>query len=476
MPGPREHVATRTTRLGALASPPFARFLSGQVVSQVGTQISNTAGAWILYRLTHSPLALGLQGLCFSAPIAVLPLVTGILADRFSRLTLVKATLATEAGQAFVLALIATAGDLRPWMLYLAAATDACRLAVNIPAQSALVPNVVPADMLLSAMALSSSTWSSAALVGPAIAGLLLPVTGPGPIFAVNGACTLVALGAVASLRRTVPAQPIDGNGFAQLTGGIAYLRSHRLVLWLEGVMLIAMTGALGVETLLPVFAAGTWHTGSAGYGLLRMAPGIAALLAGLGLSMFSAAGQGALIIGVAFAGASAGMVAFAAGPSVRPGPPPPGHRVTVPGRDSGHRRHHDPAGHSRCATGPDQRTGISRAERAGRPRRRSHVRTGGHRRPGWGRHRAGRNHRLRGHLPRPAHRTFLALLIALLVARVSRRCIAALPIRPTRPPGPPTLPPGAHAALKGAARRLTGSRRLAGWQLLLRSRPRDYC
>lgn len=315
MPGPREHVATRTTRLGALASPPFARFLSGQVVSQVGTQMSNTAGAWVLYRLTHSPLALGLQGLCFSAPIAVLPLVTGILADRFSRLTLVKATLATEAGQAFVLALIATAGDLRPWMLYLAAATDACRLAVNIPAQSALVPNVVPADMLLSAMALSSSTWSSAALVGPAIAGLLLPVTGPGPIFAVNGACTLVALGAVASLRRTVPAQPIDGNGFAQLTGGIAYLRSHRLVLWLEGVMLIAMTGALGVETLLPVFAAGTWHTGSAGYGLLRMAPGIAALLAGLGLSMFSAAGQGALIIGVAFAGASAGMVAFAAGP-----------------------------------------------------------------------------------------------------------------------------------------------------------------
>ena len=75
------------------------------------------------------------------------------------------------------------------------------------------------------------------------------------------------------------------------------------------------MTGALGVETLLPVFAAGTWHTGSAGYGLLRMAPGIAALLAGLGLSMFSAAGRGALTIGIAFAGASAGMAAFAAGP-----------------------------------------------------------------------------------------------------------------------------------------------------------------
>src|SRR6202044_2088286 len=74
--------------------------------------------------------------------------------------------------------------------------------------------------------------------------------------------------------------------------------------------------GALGVETLLPVFAAATWHTGPAGYGLLRMAPGIAAVLAGLGLSMFPAAGRGAVTIGIAFAGASAGMAAFAAGPS----------------------------------------------------------------------------------------------------------------------------------------------------------------
>ena len=277
--------------------------------------MSNTAGAWVLYRLTHSALALGLQGLCFSAPIAVLPLLTGILADRFSRLTLVRATLAAEAAQAFALAAIIGAGDLRPWMLYLAAAADACRLAVNIPAQSALVPNIVPADLLLSAMALSTSTWSSAALVGPALAGALLTVTGPGLIFAINGACTLVALGAVASLRSTAPAQPIDGNGFAQLIGGISYLRSHRPVLWLEGVLLIAMTGALGVETLLPVFAAGTWHSGPAGYGLLRMAPGIAAVLAGLGLSMFPGVGRGAVTIGIAFAGASAGMAAFAAGP-----------------------------------------------------------------------------------------------------------------------------------------------------------------
>jgi hypothetical protein len=247
------------TRLGALAHPPFARLLSGQLVSSAGTQMSITAGAWVLYRLTHSPLALGLQGLCFSAPIAVLPLLTGVLADRFSRLTLVKATLAAEAGQAFVLAAITTAGDLRPWMLYLAAAADACRLAVNIPAQSALVPNVVPAALLPSAMALSASVWSSAALAGPALAGALLTVTGPGPIFAINGACTLVALAALASLPGAEPGRRLShGTGLAQLTGGIAYLRGHRPIVWLEGILLIAMTGAFaGAGAGLAAFAAG---------------------------------------------------------------------------------------------------------------------------------------------------------------------------------------------------------------------------
>ena len=141
--------------------------------------MSNTAGAWILYRLTHSAVTLGFQGLCFSLPIAVLPLLTGILADRFSRLVLIKATLAVEAAQAFALAAVTAAGDLRPWMLYLAAAADACRLAVNIPAQSALVPDVVPKDMLPSALALSSSMWSSSARQARRLPGPCLPSQAP---------------------------------------------------------------------------------------------------------------------------------------------------------------------------------------------------------------------------------------------------------------------------------------------------------
>lgn len=101
-----------------------------------------------------------------------------------------------------------------------------------------------------------------------------------------------------------------------QLAGGIAYLGSHPQVRWLQGVLLVAMTGILGVETLLPAFAAGTWHTGSAGYGLLRMAPGIAAVLAGLALSVFPPGHRRALALTAAFAGAGAAIGGFAVAPA----------------------------------------------------------------------------------------------------------------------------------------------------------------
>ena len=75
-------------------------------------------------------------------------------------------------------------------------------------------------------------------------------------------------------------------------------------MLWLEGILLVTMAAVLGAETLLPVFASRSWHTGSAGYGLLRIAPGIGAVLAGLGLSLFPPAGRRLPVLAAAFAAA----------------------------------------------------------------------------------------------------------------------------------------------------------------------------
>jgi len=307
-------------RPGLLTNGPFARLLCAQIVTQVGTQMNNTAGAWLLYRLTQSPLALGMEGLCFSAPMAVLPLVTGGLADRYDRVRLVRLALLAEAAQAFAVAGLAALGDLRAWMFYAGAVLGAVRLAVTIPAQSALLPAVVEPERLSGAVALSSATWTSSALLGPAGAGLLAAVAGPAAVFALNGVATVASWVTIRSLHLPPPVGPDGEPATAPRLGGMRYLRQHRRLLRLVLVTVVAMVGAIGMETLLPVFATKTWPVGVVGYGLLRAAPGVAAVVGGIILSarpncLMEGAGPANRRLAACFVAAAACFGLFAGGP-----------------------------------------------------------------------------------------------------------------------------------------------------------------
>src|ERR1022692_380590 len=132
----------------ALRYPLFGRLWAGSVVSSVGTQMSNTAKIWVLYSLTHSAMTLGIDGLCFSVPIVILPLVAGPVCDRMDRRTIIKASMAVESLEAAALAALAAAGVLHPWVIYLTAAVEAARLAFDIPARTALTTALVPSDAL----------------------------------------------------------------------------------------------------------------------------------------------------------------------------------------------------------------------------------------------------------------------------------------------------------------------------------------
>ena len=161
-------------------------------MSSVGTQMSNTAKIWVLYSLTHSAMTLGIDGLCFSVPIVVLPLVAGPMCDRIDRRTIIKASMAVESMEAAALAAAAAAGVLHPWVIYLTAAVEATRLAFEIPARTALTTALVSSDALPSAQSLSVVVWNSAALIGPALGGTLLAVSSAAAVFAVNSVSTLV--------------------------------------------------------------------------------------------------------------------------------------------------------------------------------------------------------------------------------------------------------------------------------------------
>jgi MFS family permease len=302
----------------ALHYPLFLRLWAGSIVSSFGTQMNNVAKVWVLYQLTHSAASLGIDGLCFSVPIAVLPLAAGPVVDRCDRTRVVKAAMVVEIAEAAALTTLSATGGLSPWMIYLAAAVAAARLSFAIPAGSALVPTLIPDGALQSAQSLSATVWSASALVGPALGGLLLADVNAATVFAINGISTLVALVALRpvtshSLRRVAAS---DGD-YGGMGSGLRYLRGHRDLVALLVLVLVTSTLLIGTETLLPVLDVQIWHGGTAGYGLLRTAPGVAAVAVGLALSTSRAIADPYRVVGLGIVIAAGGIVAFVQVPTL---------------------------------------------------------------------------------------------------------------------------------------------------------------
>lgn len=304
----------------ALRCPLFARLWAGSVVSSVGTQMSNTAKIWVLYSMTHSAMTLGIDGLCFSAPIVALPLVAGPLCDRIDLRTIIKASMALEALEAAALAALAAFGVLHPWVIYLTAAIEAARLAFDIPARTALTTVLVSGDALPSAQSLSVVVWNSAALIGPALGGMLLAVSSAAVVFAVNGLSTLAVAIAFLPVGRAHLPSVTGGAPRSRLDEGLRYALAHRELLALQAILLTVSAAALGTETLLPVLDRVQWHGGPVAYGMLRAAPGIAAALTGVGVALLRPARHPGRTVSLSMLGACAGLITFTVAPSLAAG------------------------------------------------------------------------------------------------------------------------------------------------------------
>jgi MFS family permease len=283
-----------SARYAALESADFRRLWSGLLVSNVGTWMQNVAQSWLIYRMTgDDPLYLGLLGLAFALPMTTLPPLGGAVADRVDRVKLLYVTQGAALSVALVLSLLAWSGALRPWHLLVAAFTGASLLAFDNPTRQALVPDLVPRADLQNALSLNASTFTGAALVGPAIAGALLGRIGAGWLFMLNAVSFLAVIGALARIdpRAHRHGRPRPEGGLrASVLGGLAYARGHRTVAALLGLSTVAALFARSYQQLLPIFAASVWRAGPGGYGSLLAAGGAGALLGALALSSARAA------------------------------------------------------------------------------------------------------------------------------------------------------------------------------------------
>jgi len=270
----------------ALRQRDFRYFLAANFLATLGEQMLTVAVGWELYLRTRSTLALGLVGLVQIVPVALLALPAGQLADRYDRRRIVLASQALLAVCSLGLTLLsATTGP--PPLVYACLFLLGAGMAFSTPANSALVPQVVPSAAFANAATWSSSSWQLAAVLGPALGGGLIALTGHATgVYLVNAAAALLAVALIARIRdiRQVVKPASEATDARSLAAGIQFIRRTQVVLAAITLDLFAVLFG-GATTLLPVFAVDILHVGATGLGVLRAAPSVGAVLMALTLA-----------------------------------------------------------------------------------------------------------------------------------------------------------------------------------------------
>jgi len=278
----------------ALRIPDFRRFVASVLTLTVATQIQAVVVGWQIYAVTKDPLSLGLVGLAEALPFISIALFAGHVADRANRRQVVALAMAAMLGCALaLLAFTLVPGSLahgRVWPIYAVIFASGVARSFLQPARQALGAELVPRALYPNAVAWRSSMWQSAAVVGPALGGILYGFGGPALAYGVDLALVIIALGAIARVRAVPDSESADAVAADQapvadgLGAGVRFVRSQPVLLGAITLDLFSVFFG-GATALLPIFAADILHAGPEGLGVLRAAPSVGAVLMSLVLA-----------------------------------------------------------------------------------------------------------------------------------------------------------------------------------------------
>ncbi|MDI1241551.1 MAG: MFS transporter, partial [bacterium] len=269
----------------ALRHRNFQLFFAGQFVSLTGTWMQTVAQSWLVYRMTGSVILLGTVGFASQIPVLLLAPVGGIAADRFDRRRILLVTQSWAMLLAGTLAALTLTGNIQIWHLLLIAVGFGVGNAFDIPARQAFVSDMVGREDLINAIALNSSMFNGARIVGPAIAGILVAAVGEGWCFFGNSVSYIAVLMSLLAMRTIPTVRRELKSPFAEIKEGFVYAATTppiRALLLLLG--LVSLAG-MPYAVLMPVFAADYLGGGSATLGILMGSSGMGALAAALTLA-----------------------------------------------------------------------------------------------------------------------------------------------------------------------------------------------
>jgi MFS family permease len=276
----------KSNTLRALRHRNFQLFFAGQLISLVGTWMQTVAQSWLVYRLTGSSALLGLVSFAGQIPIFLLSPVAGYAADRWNRHRVVVATQASAMVLALMLAVLTLTGRILIWELFVLSALLGVVNAFDIPARQSFLVEMVGRDDLMNAIALNSSMFNGARVVGPAIAGILVARIGEGWCFFVNGISYIAVIWGLLVMR-VKPFQPKPAlmSAWHTIREGFQYVAVTTPIRAIMVLIAVISFAGLPYTVLMPVFADRVLHAGAQGLGTLMGFGGLGALSGALWLA-----------------------------------------------------------------------------------------------------------------------------------------------------------------------------------------------
>lgn len=297
-----------STRVGLGMRPPrtfsalrhrnFRLYLGGGIISMVGTWMQIVAQGWLVYELTGSSLLLGVVSFVGSVPTVFFSIPAGVWVDRYNKRTILLLTQIGAMLLAFILGALTWLQIVQIWHVILLSGLLGAVNAIDAPARQASVQDMASREDLMNAIALNSTTFNLARVIGPSVAAALVALTGTAAAFFINGVSFLFVIAALLMMRFP-PHHPKPTRDSLWTTAlvGLNYIRNHPTILALISLMAVSSMFGMSYNTLMPIMAGDVLHIGVTGYGWMMSATGIGAVIAGLSLaSLGNFRAKGALL------------------------------------------------------------------------------------------------------------------------------------------------------------------------------------
>ncbi|MDP4109903.1 MAG: MFS transporter [Bacillota bacterium] len=277
----------------ALRHRSFALYWTGMCISLIGTWMQNIAQPWLAYTLTDSPLLLSLVNAMQYMPMMLFSLFAGVLVDRFPKKNILLVTQSASLVITLALAVLVRLGNVKYWHILVAATALGFVNTLDMPTRHSFVIEMVGKEDLMNAIALNSSVFNIARILGPGIAGLVMSVAGVAACFYVNSisfAAVIIVLLFIKPINSGT-AQQTQKRLWDEVKDGLRYIRKEALLFKTIIIVLIVGTFGMNLSVIAPVFAKIVLHQKETGYGFLMSFMGVGSFIGAMVIASMSVYG-----------------------------------------------------------------------------------------------------------------------------------------------------------------------------------------